>query len=187
MLADEHVLQHRHVIKQANILKRTRDPSPQHLIWIEANDRRASEPNITGRGAIDPRNQVKDGRLARAIGTDDAHDLVRGHLEIHALHRDESAEDLGDAAQFKQWCRSRAIEVIGRLNTMHSHILYSPYSLFNAYVRLKPRRAWGGIQCSHLNYLLLICNAVQLSTSPRAWKNALGTEDHKGDEQDTKD
>jgi hypothetical protein len=39
---------------------------------------------------IDPRQEVKDGRLPRPIGTDDPDNLLGIHSEIHSVYGDEA-------------------------------------------------------------------------------------------------
>ena len=96
------VLQHRHVAEHLRGLKGPGDTPRGDLVRAQAVDPLAAQLDLSGIGAIQAREQVDGGRLARAVGTDEAADLSRTDRERKPVHRDQAAEPLGEPARLEQ-------------------------------------------------------------------------------------
>ena len=89
------VLLHREVLEQADVLEGTRDARAVDLRGVETVNVPAVEEDGAVRGLVDLREQVEDGRLARAVGADEARDLRAADGDVEAVDRLQAAE--GDA------------------------------------------------------------------------------------------
>ena len=76
VLPQHDILQHRHALKESNRLERTGNTSGRDLIRFQANDAFVTQLDIAAGWRIDTGDKVQQGRLAGAIGTDDAFDLM---------------------------------------------------------------------------------------------------------------
>ena len=84
VLSHHDVLEDRHVGEQPHVLEGAGDAQRRHDAGIEADNRIALEKNFTLGGGHQAGNQVKEGGLAGAVGTDDADDLALINVEVEA-------------------------------------------------------------------------------------------------------
>src|SRR5262245_61117754 len=101
------VLEDRHVRKQADVLKRSRDAELRDLERLPAADPPALEQNVTFRRIVDAGQQVEDGCLARAVRTDQPIQCTAADVHGEILHRGQPAKALRHAADLevrRSWC-----------------------------------------------------------------------------------
>ena len=96
MLAHQHVLQHRHVGEETDVLERARDAVAQHRVGPLARYLLPCQEDAAAGRAVQPRHDVEERGLAGAIGPDHAHDLARLDMEVDVLHRGQAAERFGE-------------------------------------------------------------------------------------------
>lgn len=92
MQADAHVVLDGHVIKQADILERTRDTQLVGLRGVHARSIAAIEQNRAHRRLIHLSQQVEDGGLARAVRADQAGDFRLADNQVEILDGMQAAE-----------------------------------------------------------------------------------------------
>ena len=107
MLRGHDVLENRHVGKQPDVLKRSRDASMGNLVRGTPIDASPVEVNLSFGRLIDPRQQIEDRRLACAVRADQSVECAARHLERQILHGRETAEPFGDLP--------RVVKAAGRL------------------------------------------------------------------------
>src|SRR5207302_861554 len=94
--------------KGPRVLKSAGDAALHDLPGSQAGDVPAAENDAPGIRAQDLGNQAQKGGLARAVGPDQAHDLVARKLEAHGVDGGEAAETLGEHVDSEKR-RSQAI------------------------------------------------------------------------------
>src|SRR5919198_382910 len=99
--ADEDVLDDRHVREEPDVLKRPTDPQRGDLVGAEAEERSLAEGDAAVVGGVEPREDVEERRLPRAVRPDDRRD-ARLEREVHRLQRGEAAEPLGHASGLEE-------------------------------------------------------------------------------------
>ena len=96
--ADLHIVEHRQVGKQADVLKGAGDAERVDLVGTQALDAAlalaAGEDDLPLRGGNASRDGVEQRRLARAIGPDQARDLPRLEVEVRLQHGGDAAKAL---------------------------------------------------------------------------------------------
>ena len=90
--ADAHVVLHRHVAEQSDVLERAGNAQLVGLDGVHAGGVLAVDHDGAHRGLIDLREQVEHGGLARAVGADQAGDLGLADDEIEVVHGLQAAE-----------------------------------------------------------------------------------------------
>ena len=100
MLADQHILKHRHIIEEPNILKSAGNTSRHNLVWTRSSYRMTRQANITRCRFIDACNKVKNRGLARTVWANDADNLSRVNNQVHILNRNQATEALRHSGQF---------------------------------------------------------------------------------------
>jgi len=89
-----HVLQHGELVERPRDLEGAADAGVADGVGRLAGDVAPVERDAPARWHIMPGDAVEGGALARAVGADEAQDLAALHLETHAGHGGEAAEDL---------------------------------------------------------------------------------------------
>ncbi len=91
-IADQHVLERRHLVEEADVLER---PADAELGDPCGGCRSTSVPSKTidaGGRHVDAGEHVEEGRLAGAVRADQANDRPARDREVDVVHRDEAAE-----------------------------------------------------------------------------------------------
>ena len=94
MLADEDVLQYRHVAEEAQVLERARDPALDDEVRRQTGDVLAEEQDVPAVGRVHAGDQVEERRLAGAVRADQGDDAAGLDAEVHVLDRGDAAEGL---------------------------------------------------------------------------------------------
>jgi len=100
--ADHDVLERGHVGEQADVLEGPRDPCAGDLVRRAHLERLAVELELASVAGVQPGERVEEGRLARAVRTDQAVDLALVDTERNLAQRLHPAEALGDALRAQQ-------------------------------------------------------------------------------------
>ena len=96
VLADQDVLDRGHGREQADVLVGPRDAVVGDLVRPQLVDRVAVEGDRALVGLVEAGEAVEEGRLAGAVGPDDAGDRALLELEVELADGDQAAEALGD-------------------------------------------------------------------------------------------
>ena len=102
MGADAHVVEHRKIGKQRDVLEGAADADLGDLVRRTRQDARAFHQDIAGTRLIEPGETVEQRRLAGAVRPDQAEDCALMHVEGHAIQRDDAAEHDADVANREQ-------------------------------------------------------------------------------------
>ena len=102
LVAEEEVGHNVEVVAQREVLVDRRDP--QHCGVVGAADRHRLpvEEELALVRRVDPRDGLDEGGLARAVVADEADDLARRHLEVHAVEGLHGPEPLAHSAEGQQ-------------------------------------------------------------------------------------
>src|SRR5262249_53559629 len=104
MHADQHVLQDGHPAEEALILKGARDADSGD--GVRRQGREVPATGIEGESArgraVDPRDHVEHGGLARPVRTDQPDDLPCLHAEVEAVECPEAPEVLGQPCRLEE-------------------------------------------------------------------------------------
>jgi len=92
------VVEDRHVVEQGDVLERPADPDLGNGVPRLVEDGPPLELNIAAVGRVETAQAVEQGRLAGAVGTDQAGDLARKDVEGYAIEGDDTAEPDGHVA-----------------------------------------------------------------------------------------
>ena len=114
--ADEDVLERRHVGEEPDVLERARDAELGDLELLALAERLAEVAHRTRGGLVDAGHDVEAGRLAGAVGADEAEDLALVDVEAHLVERDDAAEaqrHLVDLEQLLALGDDRDADVLG--------------------------------------------------------------------------
>ena len=95
----EHVLEHRHLPEEPDVLERARDAEVGDLPRREAVDALAAERDGALRRRVHAGDAVEHRGLAGAVGSDEPEDGALGHVEADAADGAQAAEDHLDARQ----------------------------------------------------------------------------------------
>ena len=87
-----HVFDHRHVCKQADILKGSRDTGLYELVDFFPVQGNAVQQDGALRGDVHAGEQVEHGGLACAVGADETHQLAGIDGEVKILHSVQTSE-----------------------------------------------------------------------------------------------
>src|SRR5205085_11100382 len=112
--AEEQVLEHGRVLEQLDVLERARDSAPRDLVRRHARDVLVAEDEPPAVRIVDPRDQVEDGRLARAVRPDDREDLPLLDGEGDAVDGADAAEVDDEPVRRKERHRSRSERMYAR-------------------------------------------------------------------------
>src|ERR1700730_328640 len=91
MAADPHVVDHRHAGEQREVLERAADADLDHAMGRLVEGACALEQNVALGRRVEAGKAVEQGRLAGAVGADQAEHLAGVKIERHALERDDAA------------------------------------------------------------------------------------------------
>ena len=100
--AHHHVLEHRHLGEGLELLEGARHAEPADLVGPESGDGMAVQQHLARVRRLKAREQIEERGLARAVGTDDADQLARAHLEGDVVVGHEPAEALRHPAHVQQ-------------------------------------------------------------------------------------
>ena len=98
----EQVLEHGEALERPRDLMRAADAGPAALMRARARHVDAVEQHLSAIGRDVAGDQVEQGRLAGAVGSDDAHRVAARNRQIYAVGRLERAERLGEATDLEQ-------------------------------------------------------------------------------------
>ena len=80
------------VLEQADVLEGAGHAHPVDLVGLFAGGGHAVQQDGAPAGLVDVGQQVKDGGLARAVGADQAGDLVAADHQVEVVHRGQAAK-----------------------------------------------------------------------------------------------
>src|SRR5216117_3095477 len=92
MKGDAHVIEHRKGRKQSNILESTGDAAGSNLIGSLSNGGLSGKYDPSGAWWIHSSDQIEDGSLASAIGTDQPNQFISPKLKIQLRNGGQSAK-----------------------------------------------------------------------------------------------
>src|SRR4029077_18692646 len=92
MHSDEHVLERRHVLEEANVLERPADPTLRERVRWLAGHVLTVEMHAARGWPVDTGEHVEERRLSGAIRPDQADDQPSGNREVDIVDGDEAAE-----------------------------------------------------------------------------------------------
>ena len=95
MVGRQHVVKHRHAGKQADVLEGAGHAQLGDLVRALAGDVLAQERDPALGGLVHAGHHVEGGGLARAVGTDQGHDLALVDVHRQVVHGDDAAEAHG--------------------------------------------------------------------------------------------
>src|SRR5262249_35007145 len=98
VVADHDVVENRQRKRQTRALKRAGYSRLVDCAPARVGDVGAVETDLSGIGAVDSRDHVEKGGFPRAIGADQAENLVGSYGEIQLVERQHATEMLGQAA-----------------------------------------------------------------------------------------
>jgi hypothetical protein len=90
--ADEHVLEHGHVLEERDVLERARDAAADDAVRADAQEVLAVEEHAPVVGAVKPRDDVEEGGLAGAVRADEAGDRALVLRERDVVEGEDPAE-----------------------------------------------------------------------------------------------
>src|SRR3990170_6878978 len=99
---------HQHIVEDGGVGEGTRDlkgaPDPKagESPWREVRHAAATEPDLSGGGMEEARQDVEERGLPRAVGSEEADHLVLLDGDVPAAEGEEPAEGHGEAAPLKQ-------------------------------------------------------------------------------------
>ena len=98
----ENVLQHRHVRKEPDVLKRSADACAGDLLGLQANQGTILEADLPRIRAVNARQSIEERGLTRAVRSDQRGDHSLFQFKTHTRERLQAAEPLGYVAEFQQ-------------------------------------------------------------------------------------
>src|SRR5207302_3138692 len=101
MAPDPDVVEARHVVEEPDVLKSPRDSPTRNLVRLEARDIATVEHDASARRLEETSHVVEQSGLAGAVGADQRENLATLDVETHVVHRDETAEALGQVGQLE--------------------------------------------------------------------------------------
>src|SRR5215211_3056980 len=100
--ADEDVVEHRHALKQLDVLERPGDAEPDDGVGGDAEDVLARERDAAGVRRVEASDHVERRRLARAVRADQPRDLALVERERHVVESNNAAEASRDRVDLEQ-------------------------------------------------------------------------------------
>ena len=85
MHSNEHVLESRHLLEEADVLKRAADAALGDRMWRPTGDVLAVELDQPARRFVHAGEHVEERRLAGAVRTDQAHRRIAGDREVDVV------------------------------------------------------------------------------------------------------
>ena len=98
----EEIVERADAREHARHLEHAQQAAPGERRGRQARDLLVGEPHAPLPGREEPRQQVEDRGLARAVGPDEAEDLALLHREREVVHRGHAAEVLRDALRSQE-------------------------------------------------------------------------------------
>ena len=92
VVAGPHVVEDRQVVEEADVLERSRDARLVDVHHALAGGVLAFKEDLAAGGLVDLGQEVEDGRLAGAVGADQADDLVVVDLQVQVVDGCQAAE-----------------------------------------------------------------------------------------------
>ncbi len=114
---DEDVLERRHVGEEPDVLERARDAQLGDLELVALAQRLAEVAHRARGGLVDAGHDVEAGRLAGAVGPDEAEDLALVDVEADLVEGDDATEAQRDGVDLEQPLAlgdDRHADVLGR-------------------------------------------------------------------------
>ena len=173
--AHHDVLQRRHLREEPDVLERARDAEVVDLVRLGAGDLLALEPDLAlGRG-VDAGHRVEAGRLAGAVGADQAEDLAAADLEVDVVEGHDAAEAQRDVVDLEQGLAHLA----GRLDR-------DQVVVGGVLEHLGRVGALGACVCSDIGRSLLglVSSILELPGPSSAGHQALRAQDHHQHQRD---
>ena len=109
---DEQVLQHGCLFEQLDVLKRAPDAGTDNLVRRQLEQVLLAVMNASGRGLIEPADEIEDRALAGAIRADDCKGLPGLDVELHVLdrmHATEHDRQVADRKTLRRTHRMRSV------------------------------------------------------------------------------
>ena len=97
-----HVVENAKAAEEPDVLERPRDAPRRDDVGFQPRDGSTAERDGAFGGCIDPRDDVKHRRLARAVRADEADQLALAHAQVHAGNGREAAEAHRAALEIEQ-------------------------------------------------------------------------------------
>ena len=107
MSADLHVVEHRELFEEADVLKRSRDAEGGDLVRFQVRGRNAADFDRAVARFVDAGEDVEHRRLSRAVRSDETDQLMRPDGEIEIGDGRESAKTDRDVARDEEITRHR--------------------------------------------------------------------------------
>ena len=96
MHGHKHIIQHRHLRKQANILEGPPKSQSRNFMGRQIGDFFSIEENAALRRRVQAGNNIEQCRFARAVGANDADDLALIYMQSNVSKCGQTAELLGN-------------------------------------------------------------------------------------------
>ena len=96
VMGDDDAVARRHALEDRRFLEGAHDPLARHDMRREPGDHLAVEAHLAAGRLHEGRDQLEDGRLARAVGADDRQDFVRLDVERDLVDGGQAAVALGE-------------------------------------------------------------------------------------------
>ena len=109
VVADQHVLEHRHRAKEGDVLERAGQASLDDLVRGDSEHRLAVQVHGAAGRPVHAGDDVEEGRLACAVGADHRHDLTGFDRERDTVEGDDSTEAHAEVAHIEERHRSRSL------------------------------------------------------------------------------
>ncbi len=101
------VVEDGHAPEQRKVLERPPDSEPGDPVRRSLEQVVALEENAPGGRAVEARQAIEQGRLARSVRPDQADDLTRLDIERDIVECDDPAEANGDVPDAQDWHATR--------------------------------------------------------------------------------
>src|SRR5579862_2175623 len=111
---DEDVLERRHVLEEADVLKGAPDAALRVRVRRLAGQVLVGEHDASRRRLVHAGEHVEERRLPGAVRADEADDRPAGHGEVDVVDRDEAAELLAEQCSLKKRVCHQAGSMIAR-------------------------------------------------------------------------
>jgi hypothetical protein len=88
------------ILEGTDDLKRPSDSKPADLVRFHSKNGPALKRHFSGRGWVDARDEVEEGRLTGSVGTDDPHDLTLLGRKTDSIQSPKAIELFAQSADF---------------------------------------------------------------------------------------
>ena len=113
VLADQHVVEHRHLREEPDRLKGARDAPRDDRVRPKPDDGRALEDDAPAVRLYEPRDHVEERGLAGAVRADEPDHGASRHDEVDVVERHDAAEALVEPVDLEQRLCRRARVAVG--------------------------------------------------------------------------